>query len=68
MPNNTEESVVMHRSIKDSMGREVKSVSYVDYNRVKIVTNYDEVEWHSFDNAKEAVDFYIDKMQNIRML
>lgn len=60
--------VVMHRDIKDSAGRVIKSVSYINYNKVKIVTNYDDEKLYSFESSKEAVDFYIDKMQNLKKL
>ena len=61
--------VVMHKEVLDSKGNIIFSISYLNYNKILIKRKNQEEEIISFDNSKEAVDFYIEeilKMEEVR--
>lgn len=53
---------VMHSEKKDSHGKVLAEISYLNYNKVFLRREGQEGETFQFDNSKEAVDFYIAEM------
>lgn len=56
------ESPVMHSEKRDSRGKVLAEISYLNYNKVFLRREGEEGETFQFDNSKEAVDFYIAEM------
>lgn len=56
------ESPVMHSEKRDSRGKVLAEISYLNYNKVFLRREGEEGEIFQFDNSKEAVDFYIAEM------
>ena len=52
---------VMHRTYKCSKGEAI--IAYLDYHKVYVKDVNQKEQTYSFQNAKEAVDFYVEKMQ-----
>lgn len=53
---------VMHREFLDAQGNVIAEISYLDYNKVYYRNPEEKGKLVSFDNSKEAVDFYIEQM------
>lgn len=53
---------VMHSEKRDSRGKVLAEISYLNYNKVFLRREGEEGETFQFDNSKEAVDFYIAEM------
>lgn len=58
----TPTAAVMHREILAEDGSVAAEISFLNYNRVYVKHRGMEGEYRQFDNAKDAVDFYIDEM------
>lgn len=58
----TPTAAVMHREILAEDGSVATEISFLNYNRVYVKHRGMEGEYRQFDNAKDAVDFYIDEM------
>ena len=58
----TQTAAVMHREILAGDGSVAAEISFLNYNRVYVKRRGMEGEYRQFDNAKDAVDFYIDEM------
>lgn len=56
------DSPVMHSEKRDSRGKVLAEISYLNYNKVFLRREGEEGETFQFDNSKEAVDFYIAEM------
>ncbi|MDD6157615.1 MAG: hypothetical protein PUB52_11425 [Lachnospiraceae bacterium] len=56
------DSPVMHSEKRDSRGKVLAEISYLNYNKVFLRREGEEGEIFQFDNSKEAVDFYIAEM------
>ena len=52
---------VMHRTYKCAKGEAI--IAYLDYHKVYVKDVNQKGQTYSFQNAKEAVDFYVEKMQ-----
>ena len=52
---------VMHRTYKCAKGEAI--IAYLDYHKVYVKDVNQKEQTYSFQNAKEAVDFYVEKMQ-----
>lgn len=57
------ESPVMCRQY-DIEGKQLE-IAYINYNKVRITRAGEEPEIHVFDSSKEAVDYYVQKMQEL---
>ncbi len=53
---------VMHREFSDAQGNVMAEISYLDYNKVYYRNPEEQGRLVSFDNSREAVDFYIEQM------
>lgn len=53
------DSPVMHGEKRDSSGKVLAEISYLNYNKVFLRREGEPGETFQFDNSKEAVDFYI---------
>ena len=51
----------MHRTYKCAKGEAI--IAYLDYHKVYVKDVNQKEQTYSFQNAKEAVDFYVEKMQ-----
>ncbi len=57
---------VMHKEAKDKEGRVLAEISYLNYNKVYIKNKeYRQGKLFTFENSKEAVDFYISEMMKL---
>ena len=45
-------------------GKQIE-IAYINYNKVRITGTGEEPEIHIFDSSKEAVDYYVQKMQEL---
>ena len=45
-------------------GKQIE-IAYINYNKVRITGTREEPEIHIFDSSKEAVDYYVQKMQEL---
>ena len=52
---------VMHRTYKCAKGEAI--IAYLDYHKVYVKDVNQKEQTYSFQNEKEAVDFYVEKMQ-----
>ena len=57
----SDESVVMSRSYKKD-GKKIE-IAYLNYNKVRVQIGADEPEIKTFTTSKEAVDYYVEVMQ-----
>ena len=62
-PTNFNEKVVMHRKFKKD-GKEM-DIAYLSYNKVRIRMAGEEDQILEFASSKEAVDFYVDRIQEL---
>ena len=62
-PTNFNEKVVMHRKFKIN-GKEI-DIAYLSYNKVRIRTTGEEDQVIEFASSKEAVDYYVDRIQEL---
>lgn len=58
------EDVVMHQEVRDDEGKIIAEISYINYNKVYIQKVGEIGEIKIFDSSKEAVNFYIEELQN----
>jgi hypothetical protein len=56
---------VMHRESRSADGTILAEISYYNYNRICVKRQNEEPIWKNFDNAKDAVDFYIEEMMKL---
>ena len=40
-------------------------IAYINYNKVRITREGQEPELYEFDSSKDAVDYYVQKMQEL---
>ena len=59
----TKERPVMCRSYET--GGKTIEIAYINYNKVRIVKDGEEPEIYEFDSSKEAVDYYVQRMQEL---
>ena len=45
-------------------GRQLE-IAYINYNKVRITREGQEPEVHVFESSKDAVDYYVQKMQEL---
>ena len=57
----TDEKVAMSRSYQ--IGGEMIEIAYINYNKVRILRGESAPEIKEFASTKEAVDYYVEKMQ-----
>ena len=55
--------VVMSR--KYELDGQVYEIAYMNYNKVRISNGQNPPQIHEFDTSKEAVDYYVEKMQEM---
>ena len=60
-PTNFNEKVIMHRKFK-AKDKEI-DIAYLSYNKVRIRTTGEEDRIMEFASSKEAVDYYVDRIQ-----
>lgn len=58
----TERPVMCRQYVID--GNQVE-IAYINYNKVRITRACEEPELYVFDSSKEAVDYYVQKMQEL---
>lgn len=62
---------VVHQNDKPAMSRQYiidgkdLEIAYINYNKVRITREGEEPEVYLFESSKEAVDFYVQKMQEL---
>ncbi len=61
--NEKTERPVMQREYEIE-GKQIE-IAYINYNKVRITGTGEEPEIHIFDSSKEAVDYYVQKMQEL---
>ena len=59
----TKERPVMCRRYET--GGKTIEIAYINYNKVRIVKDGEEPEIYEFDSSKEAVDYYVQRMQEL---
>lgn len=59
----SKERPVMCRSYEIN-GQQIE-IAYINYNKVRITRNGEEPQVYTFDSSKEAVDYYVLKMQEL---
>ena len=62
-PTNFNEKVVMHRKFKQ--GGKDMDIAYLSYNKVRIRVTGEEDQVMEFASSKEAVDYYVDRIQEL---
>lgn len=58
-----EEKSVMSRTYE--LDGEIFEIAYLNYNKVRITRGKQEPDIHVFETSKEAVDYYVEKMQEL---
>ena len=58
-----EKKAIMSRTYK--VDGEIIEIAYLNYNKVSITRGKQKPEVHEFESSKEAVDFYVQKMQQM---
>ena len=57
------EQVAMSRTYE--VDGETLEIAYINYNKVRITRGKNESEMHVFETSKEAVDYYVERMQEL---
>lgn len=59
----SDEQVAMSRTY--IIDGETLEIAYINYNKVRITRGKNEPKMHVFETSKEAVDYYVEKMQEL---